>query len=334
MAPVLPKTLRPMLAHTADPFDAPEFLFEPKWDGFRCLAFLENGTTRLQSRNGVNLTPQFPELTTLHRQVQNQPAILDGELVVFQNGKESFHKLLQRWRRGGGAGTVREQSTTTPALFIAFDLLYSNGKSLLTSPLWKRKELLSRSVVTGDNLVLNGCVQEYGRKFYQAALEQGREGVMAKRLDSPYLPGKRSRYWLKFKPLRTTEAIIVGFVPKNKQSFTSLALAQMAADPDELAYVGNVGSGFSEKTMRDILTMLQPLPPSRCLLVYHLPPTLPKSLIWVDPALVVEVSYLEYTPAGYLRHAVYHRIREDRKPQDCKLPPEYFKKEMGLSGPN
>ena len=151
MATGLPTYLKPMLAQTAEPFDSHLFLFEPKWDGFRCLAYLEKQGTRLQSRNGVDLTGHFPELSRLHRQIMSIPAVLDGEIIVFHEGRELFHVLQQKMRK---APKTSPDPREIPALFIAFDILYCQGESLLHLPLEKRKLLLSQSVTTNEYLLV------------------------------------------------------------------------------------------------------------------------------------------------------------------------------------
>lgn len=302
-----------MLAQTAEPFDSHLFLFEPKWDGFRCLAYLEKQGTRLQSRNGVDLTGHFPELSRLHRQIMSIPAVLDGEIIVFHEGRELFHVLQQKMRK---APKTSPDPREIPALFIAFDILYCQGESLLHLPLEKRKLLLSQSVTTNEYLLVNGYVQEAGVAFFQAAVVQGREGVMGKKLDSPYLPGKRTRLWVKIKPLRTVEAIVIGFIPKPYRTFASLALGQYLGENDQMIYVGNVGTGFTEAVMREILPSLTPLPPGERPVAQKIPKSLP-SITWVRPEMVIEISYLEYTPSGSLRHPSYLRIREDIEPKQC-----------------
>lgn len=304
-----------MLAHTAEPFSSAEYLYEPKWDGFRCLAYLENGTTKLLSRRSVDLSPHFPELAMLHSQVKDLSAILDGEIVIFHEAKEQFQLLLQRIRK-------RPQPTPmghVPALFIAFDLLYSKGTSLLDVPLQERKSRLAEAVNANNYIVLNSYIIEAGEALFDAAVAQGREGIIAKRLQSHYLPGKRSREWLKIKPLITTEAVVIGYIPKGPYAFTSLVLGQYSEADKELIYVGNVGTGFNEADMEEILAELRTLTLPT---VQHLP-VMPKgyqAMIWVKPQMVVEVRYLEYTSTGNLRHPSYVRRRYDVLLEECLFP--------------
>ena len=305
-----------MLASTADPFDSDMFLFEPKWDGFRCLAYVEKNMTKLQSRNGNDLTPHFPELSALHREIAITPAIIDGEIIAFHGGRELFHPLLTRIRAEPRANM---RPVDVSILFVAFDLLYSRGRSILHIPLQERKVLLSESVAGNEYLVVNGYVHQSGVALFQAAVAQGREGIMAKRLGSPYQPGKRTRLWLKIKPLKTVEAVVIGYVPKTKNTFASLALGQYLGKNQLLVYVGNVGTGFTEAQMGEILAGLTPLPPNEKPVVQELPHD-HSSIIWVRPEIVVEIGYLEYTPSGNLRHPTYQRRREDIDPKQCIFP--------------
>jgi len=304
-----------MLADTAEPFDSDKHLFEPKWDGFRCLAYIENSLTKLQSRNGFDLTRNFPELSLLHRHIATPPAIVDGEIIILQGDRESFHLLLERLRQRPkamlGVGDV-------PALFVAFDILYVQGESVTHCPLEERKALLTEASDVGEHFLVNIHIYQDGKRFFQAAVAQGREGIMAKRLDSPYLPGKRSRHWLKIKPLRTIEAVVLGYIPKGKGGFSSLVLGQYHPDRPSLVCIGNVGTGFSEEAIGDILERLEPIGSDNALPI-ALPDNL-KSVVWVKPNIVVEISYLEYTSAGNLRHPSFRCIRLDIEPQDCFFP--------------
>ena len=317
MPAVFPPGLKPMLASTADPFDSPEFLFEPKWDGFRCLAYVGKHSTQLKSRNGSDLTGHFPELASLHRHVTRVPLILDGEIIAFHEGRESFHLLLTRVRSKPSQMAVRRD---VPVLLVAFDILYSEGESVLRVPLHERKRLLAEAAAKGcsQNLIINSYIFQDGKALFQAAAAQGREGIVAKRLDSPYLPGKRTNLWLKIKPQKTVDAVVAGFIPNTARAFTSLVLGQYSTQ-GQLVHVGNAGTGFTEETMEEILAELKSLAANEEPTILGLPPRTP-AVVWARPEMVVEVSYLEYTPVGTLRHPVFRRRREDIYPRQCMLP--------------
>ncbi|NLK08491.1 MAG: ATP-dependent DNA ligase [Firmicutes bacterium] len=307
--------LAPMLSASSKPFSSKDYLFEPKWDGFRCLAYLENQKTVLFSRRGMDLSQSFPELNGLHKLLSGCPAILDGEIVIFHEGKDQFHLLLQR---------IRQRSMELvhiPAVFIAFDLLYLHGTPLMNTCLQERKEKLSQNVPAADNLLVNSYILASGEIFFDAAIAQGREGIMAKRLDSLYLPGRRSRNWLKIKAINTTEAVVAGYIPKGRHSFASLILGQYRASDGRLVHVGNVGTGFSSRDVREIVDELRKLsakdgPPLFLNLETH-------AVVWAMPLLVVEVRYMEYTASGQLRHPVYIGPRLDVAPEECILPQKF-----------
>jgi len=197
-----------MLAGQADmPFDSEHYAFEVKWDGIRCLAFVQGGALRLQSRRLTELTAQFPELASLNRLPSG--TVLDGELVVFQDGRPSLRKVQQRAFLQNRA-RIRRLTKLTPATYIVFDLLYLKGRPLLSAPLNHRREALVRLIerFAPPGIWVPEAVAEHGCKLFAQVARLGLEGVMAKRLDSSYLPGKRSRHWLKIKPKLSPEVLM------------------------------------------------------------------------------------------------------------------------------
>jgi bifunctional non-homologous end joining protein LigD len=205
---MLPRTLNPMLAQTAKvPFDSEHHLFEIKWDGIRCLAFIEAGRVRLQSRQLTEMTSQFPELACLERLPSG--TVLDGELVVLQEGRPSLHEIqrrtfLQNRRR------IQFLSQRTPATYMVFDVLYLKSEPLLTAPLSLRHQALQKLFerLHLQNVVLPETICQHGCQLFRHVVRFGLEGIMAKRLDGPYLPGKRSRCWLKIKPKLSPQVLM------------------------------------------------------------------------------------------------------------------------------
>jgi ATP-dependent DNA ligase len=200
---MLPLTIKPMLAAKAEtPFDSEQHLFEVKWDGIRCLAFVESGRVRLQSRHSTEMTFQFPELACLARLPSG--TVLDGELVVFQDDKPSLAGI-QRRALLQNSSRIQYLSQSTPVSYMVFDLLFLRNKPLLAAPLSTRREALIRlceqSVL--PRVLLSEGLRRRGRELFAQIMRLGLEGMLAKRLDAPYLPGKRSRHWLKIKPVPT-----------------------------------------------------------------------------------------------------------------------------------
>jgi DNA ligase D-like protein (predicted ligase) len=308
----LPDKLRPMLAIAAEPFDAPDYFFEVKWDGWRCLAYLD-GITRLQSRNLRDLTPVFPDLLAIHQAVDCAAMLLDGEIVTFWKGAPSFIRLQRR------IGRQRPDSTTiaeAPAVFIVFDLLYLNGVSLMDRPLEERRGLLERHVHPDEALQISDTITGQGNAFFAACRAMGLEGIVGKSRSSLYYPGKRTNHWKKIKAVQRALFTICGYTtpPQGQPQLNALALA--AKIDTAWGFFGLVGTGITATTAETLQSLLMPLrsvePPR-----FAWPVTPPPRLQWVQPLLVCEVAYLEITPELKLRHPVWHGLRPDSKPEDC-----------------
>ncbi|MDN5362898.1 MAG: ligase 1 [Moorella sp. (in: firmicutes)] len=308
--------IRPMLAVTSRPFDSPSFIYEVKWDGYRCLAYLEEKTI-LQSRNLVDITPVFPDLADLHQLFRRRPAVLDGEIIIpGADGKPSF-SLLQARGRLGDPFKIRQAARQTPAIFMVFDILYHQGENVMAEPLHLRKEILGAGVQAAANLVVSQFIVNQGINFYQACVGQGLEGVMAKELNSPYLPGKRSPLWRKFRHTLTGEFIIAGYEPgRGERSLGALILA--VYQEGRLVYRGKVGAGFDRREEQELLAGLQRLPAAPPPFKEDIPEL--KKTRWVEPRLVCQVEYLELTPEGRLRHPSYRGLRWDKESEECNSP--------------
>lgn len=306
----LPNQLQPMLAVAAEPFNDPEFFFEVKWDGWRCLAYLD-GKTRLQSRNLRDLTPTFPDLLEIHQNAEHSGVLLDGEIVTFWEGKPSFIRLHRRGLQRPGAAAI----TATPAVFIAFDLLYFKGEPLLERPLEERRYMLEQYVHPGAALQISETVVGQGRAFFEACRNMDLEGVVGKNRSSLYLPGKRSPQWKKSKVLRRSHFTICGYT--TAQGKTQLNAVALAAPTDDVwEFYGLAGSGIDAATAATLLDLLTPLQ------ISEPPPFIPRGtkiprIHWVKPQLVVEIEFLEITADLKLRHPVWRGLRPNQTPADC-----------------
>ena len=291
--------IEPMLAETAkEPFNSERHLFEVKWDGVRCIA-LPDG--RLQARSGADITHRFPEI----RLAARNPAILDGELVCFEGGLPSFNLIQQRIHKTDRLA-IKWASRAIPATYVAFDVLYVDGESVMEKPLMERKGILASlkgdsSFAIGDHILWNGI------RFFDACAQKGLEGVMAKELSSPYLAGKRSHYWLKVKAFKEDRFVICGLTQgENERANTFGSLILGKETQDGLAYLGNVGSGFSEEMLASLLKLLDGLK-GEC--PFAQVPKLDRQLKWwVKPFLCCEVRYLEYGADGKLRFPTFRRL--------------------------
>jgi bifunctional non-homologous end joining protein LigD len=319
--PELQPRLEPMLATLAtDPFDDPGFQFEPKWDGVRSLAVCGEGTAHF-SRLGNEITDGYPELSALHRRPVATDAILDGEIVAFEDGKPSFQKLQQRMHVRDPR-QLQQLIKTVPVVFMAFDIIYLDGRDLTALPLERRREFLEEVVVADDHLQVSPAIRNDGIALFEAAKAQNLEGILAKRLSSTYRPGARSKDWLKVKTVFDLDAVIVGWTEGtgNRQgTIGSLVLALY--DGDDLVYIGNVGTGFNQRSLDDALRRLKALataPAPFTAQVIHSRPELRKAR-WVDPALVAIIEYRQLTAAGRLRAPSFLGFRDDKRPQDCTV---------------
>jgi len=318
----MPSVIHPMLATLVDkPFDDDEWLFEIKWDGYRAVAFLEDGKVRLVSRNQNDLTAEYPELTDLAQNVRARTAILDGEIVALdEQGRASFSLMQQRsgFRRPGSARGTRNASI--PILYYAFDLLYLDGYSLFKVDLEKRKQLLAAILTAGDNLRYSDHHVGQGTALFQAAAAKQLEGIVAKRRRSCYLQ-KRSREWLKIKITQRQECVIGGYTdPKgSRENFGSVILG-LYDSQGRLIHVGQAGSGFTEASHSDMWRRLQKIKTSRN--PFHGQVQTGRGMHWVKPELVAEIKFTEWThetEGGGLkmRAPVYEGLRPDKSPREC-----------------
>jgi bifunctional non-homologous end joining protein LigD len=307
-----PRTLAPMLATPAKaPFSHPDWVFEPKLDGLRAIAFIRNGKVSLESRGGRDITRNYPSLAG---EMTGQPGqmVIDGEIVApDEKGRPSFQRLQQRMNLTRDAD-IHRADIQVPVLYYVFDLLYSDGYDLRAVPFEKRRRQLERALVPSDRVRLIDQYEEKGEAAYEAALENGLEGVMAKRRDSAYRAGERSRLWLKVKATLSDEFIIGGFsrgTGARSDTFGALILGQYDSQRT-LRYAGHVGTGFDDKALRELRKRLDGLRVER-------PPFSGEvsgraEAIWVKPELVAEVKFAERTSDGRLRVPVFMRLREDK----------------------
>jgi DNA ligase D-like protein (predicted ligase) len=286
--------ISPMLAKGSAPFDNPNYLFEIKWDGERVIAFVQGGKiTRLQNRRLKDISKQFPEIIGI--EVGAKEAILDGEMVVLgEDKKPSFSKLSQRSHVQDPL-RIGLLSNAMPAVYVVFDILYGDGASLLSIPLVQRKQMLSIIPKEGYPITPNFFIEAKGQTLFESVTSMGYEGIMAKRMDSPYLPGKRSDSWLKMKPQKSAICNVIGYT--KGEGYRNLLGALVIAQHRENRLVdrGRVGSGISTKVLGDLLSLLHPLMEKN-------------GVTWVDPSLQVEVSYFEETEGGHFRFPVFKRI--------------------------
>jgi bifunctional non-homologous end joining protein LigD len=307
----LPEKIEPMKATLAKlPGDDEGWGYEIKWDGVRAIAYCEPGHVRLESRNLREITSQYPEVGRIREAVGGDSLILDGELVAFDDdGRPSFQRL-QRRMHVASESEVRRRMGETPVTYVIFDLLYADGKVLFELPYEERRERLEALGLEGDHWQVPAYHRGDGAALQAASKKQGLEGIIAKRLQSTYRPGKRGREWLKVKNVREQEVVIGGWLPgKGRREGELGALLVGYYDDGELKYAGKVGTGFGAPDLALLKKALAPLERDQSPFTGRQPE---KGARFVEPELVAQVEFAEWTNAGTLRHPSYKGLRDDK----------------------
>ncbi|WP_431903878.1 non-homologous end-joining DNA ligase [Nonomuraea sp. bgisy101] len=312
----------PMLARLGQlPPSAEDRLFgyEMKWDGARALGYVDGAALRLVSRNGLDVTAAYPELGRLPGAVRGN-AVLDGEIVAFdEQGRPSFAALQPRIHQRD-PDRVAALARSTPVSYLIFDVLHVNVTSTIDLPYLERRDLLSRTVAAGERWSVPPHSVGHGATAFRRSRERLLEGVVAKRLASAYQPGRRSRDWVKVKNFRTQEVIIGGWRPgegRRADMIGSLLLG-VYDDAGRLVYVGHVGTGFTDETLRDLAARLAPYERPDSPFEDKVPLPHARDARWVDPVLVGEVQYTEWTADGRLRHPSWRGLRPDKRPDQVR----------------
>jgi bifunctional non-homologous end joining protein LigD len=323
----MPTAIHPMLATSVDePFDGPDWLFEIKWDGYRAIAFIENGKVRLVSRNQNELTARYPELKDLAESVKAKTAILDGEVVALdEQGRASFSLMQQRTGfRPGGRRSVA--NADVPVLYYAFDLLYLDGYDWRKVPLEERKKKLASILVTGDALRYSDHYEKQGKALFEMARVKGLEGILAKKRDSIYQE-RRSTEWLKIKITHRLECVIGGYTePEGSRAHFGSVVLGLYDKKGRLIHVGQAGSGFDQKSLDEIWKLLKKRETKETPFYGEVEAL--RKVYWVKPELVAEIEYAEWTDGAShgsgpkLRAPVFLGLRDDKNPQDCVLDQE------------
>jgi bifunctional non-homologous end joining protein LigD len=322
----MPKQLKPMLAtlSTSLPSDEERWAYEIKWDGVRALGYSESGHLRLESRNLREITSHYPELRALGPALGSTDAILDGEIVAFDDvGRPSFERLQSRMHLASES-QIKRRMADIPVTYLIFDLLYVDGRSLVDLPYTERRKRLERLGLDGRAWQVPAHHRGDGDALLDLSRKQGLEGLVAKRLESRYLPGRRSRDWLKVKNLRGQELVVGGWLPGQgrRESTIGALLVGYWDDADgarRLHYAGRVGTGFTEAELRRLAELLEPLRTDDSPFGGRQPP---RQAVFVEPRLVADVAFREWTAARTLRAPVYKGLRTDKDPAEVVLEVE------------
>ena len=316
----MPEGVKPMAATLATelPHDDENWAYEIKWDGIRSLAYCETGTLRLESRTLRDITPTYPELRALAAELGSLDAVLDGEIVTFDEaGKPSFERLQGRMNLASDAA-VRRRMADCPVTYMVFDVLFLDGHSLIDLPYTERRKVLEEMKLEGPNWQTPSYHRGDGERLLELTRKQGLEGLVAKRLDSRYLPGKRTRAWLKVKNLTGQELVVGGWLPGQGRRAGTLGALLVGYYEEEggkqiLKYAGRVGTGFTDDELDRLSGLLEPLRTKQSPFTGRQPP---RAAVFAEPKLVAEVAFREWTAARTLRAPVYKGLRPDKRPRE------------------
>jgi bifunctional non-homologous end joining protein LigD len=319
----MPTVIHPMLASSvAKAFDDPDWLFEIKWDGYRAVAFIEDGRVRLVSRNQNDLTAQFSELGSLPQFVNAQRAILDGEIVALdEEGRPSFSLMQQRTGFHPGKRRLARREGV-PVIYYAFDLLYLDGLDLRRVALEQRKQLLQDRIKVGGVIQFSDHYAEKGLALFEAAKQRGLEGILAKKRSSIYQE-KRSNDWLKIKITQRQECVIGGYTdPEGSREYFGALVLGLYDEQGRLIHVGQVGTGFDQKTLKEMFAQLQGLKTKQNPFYGEIGGL--RKIQLVRPELVAEIKFAEWTHESTeggmkLRAPVFMGLRADKPAEDCRL---------------
>jgi bifunctional non-homologous end joining protein LigD len=317
----MPERILPMLAGAGElPRSEDKWSFEVKWDGVRAIAYIKPGRLRMESRNLNEITDAYPEVRGILLDAGMRELVLDGEIVAFgDDGRPSFERL-QRRMHVTSPNAVRRLSRSTPVVYAIFDLLYLDGHDMMGLPYQQRRQRLEELGLGGPAWRVPAAHPGRGRALLDATRAQGLEGVVAKRLDSRYEPGRRTGAWIKVKNIHRQEVVIGGWIPgEGRRTDRIGALLMGYYDDGALHYAGRVGTGFTEKTLGQLAARLRPLRSDTS--PFHDAPKLPRNTVFAEPELVAEVEFREWTGEGVMRAPSYKGLRDDKPAADVVREP-------------
>jgi bifunctional non-homologous end joining protein LigD len=301
-----------MLAVPASEIPEPETAWaaEFKWDGVRAVAYVSAGRLRLVSRSDRDMTRAYPELADLGRQAGLGDMVLDGEIAAFTGGRPSFSALQRRMHVGAPAPHL---VAAVPVTYLVFDIMYAGGQPLISEPYARRRAILEAQPLAGPHVHVPPSFPGGGHAVLGVSVRDGLEGVVVKQLDSPYQPGRRSPAWLKIKNRRLLDVVVGGISPGRGQRAGRIGSLLVGIPSGAgLVYAGRVGTGFTQPVLRALGEVLAPLRRDSPPFSGPIPPGQARNVTWVEPRLVIQVSYAEQTPDGILRAAAFQGLTANR----------------------
>lgn len=325
-SPALPDLVRPMLA-TPGPLpsarDDARYGYELKWDGVRAVSYLDRGRARVLSRTDRDVTSSYPEVLGLAGALADRQAVLDGELVALDEGGRVSFGALQARMHVTKATEVRRLSQAVPVTYLLFDVLHLDGEDTTGASYEQRRALLDDLVTPGRSWQVPPWFAGGGDSVLAAAKAQGLEGVVAKRRDSRYEPGRRSSAWTKVKVVRTQAVVVAGWRPgEGRRSGLPGSLVLGVNGEAGLVFAGSVGTGFTERTLRELGARLEGLRRDASPFAVPVPREHARDAVWVEPVLVGEVAFAEWTRDGRLRHPSWRGLRPDVLPEEVEREPQ------------
>lgn len=297
------KNISPMLlTQSKPPFDSNEYIFELKFDGIRCLAYIDNNTVQLLNKRQKDVSEVYPELANMFKDVKKK-CILDGEIVCFKDGKPNFF-TLQRRTLLTSKMRIRFESKENTVNFVAYDILYLDGENLVNKPLLDRKNILQTNILESNRLSTSKVFPDKGKELFLITKENGLEGIVAKRKDSKYLIGKRTKEWIKIKNLIDEDFLVLGYIEEDN-SVKDIVIGREIKG--EIQYAGTIYIGVSSKDQKSLLEYAKNhIDDAENVYKKEKP-----NAIWIKPKLVCNVQYMEKTATGSMRQPIFRGIRVD-----------------------
>jgi DNA ligase D-like protein (predicted ligase) len=325
----MPHTIAPMIATPApEPFDSTEHIFELMWGGIRAMAFVREGVLRLSGNNGIDLTPIFPELQAIPDMLGTRDAILDGEIVAIDGqGQPVFDAFRPRLHALSGSAAfdmpppelMKPPRLPGQVCYQAFDLLWSDGRSLAERPLWQRKNRLHDAIKPSAEFAAVDFVDDEGLAFFEAVQHRKLEGVVAKQKMSAYTAGRQSNDWLSIRALQSGDFAVGGYTfggaRRRGEPFSQLLLGGF--DDGRFDYVGAVSGGLSDHEAKQLIALLEPAVIERPAFID--PPPVARLVYWTKPEVICHVRFSEWSRDGHLRFPIFSALRPDLRPEDCAL---------------